>query len=223
MCLRRSASDRRRLGNRRIYSKGSHAVARAFVVVPSDRDDQRRPERAAEYTSPAHRCGSISSLRIRPQSPFPSNARAETDFSRRMGYVPAVDQTSLLYLSLTRCCAAQRLYTTGPRGTTAKRDPKRDLSRLGRAPKCEISHLGTRTQLFAPAPHRGNPGVRRDGPRHGPPLSRQPLWGASATAPGLPFHATDAGSRLGFQRYTRFSRVLTQAPIGHRSSTAALN
>jgi hypothetical protein len=46
----------------------------------------------------------------------------------------AANQTSLLYLSLTRCCAAPALRTIGPRGTT--------------------------TSLVPSAPHRGDPRVR---------------------------------------------------------------
>jgi hypothetical protein len=63
--------------------------------------------------------------------------------SSRTDSTVGVDQTSLLYLSLTRCCAAQTLRTYEPRSTTivpialaphrgdpGARDLKRDFSRL---------------------------------------------------------------------------------------------
>jgi len=59
-----------------------------------------------------------------------SDAISETDSWRRSGSAAPAAQASLLYLSLTGCCAAQAFRTIGPRGTTTGQNPKRDSSRL---------------------------------------------------------------------------------------------
>ena len=100
--------------------------------------------------------------------------------SARIDSTAAADQTSLLYLSLTRCCAAQTLRTIGPRGTTL--------------------------EPIAPAPHRGDPGARD--PKYESGEGFQPLRAARSShstslraGSGLVSQGRDAlaTSRLGFQ------------------------
>ena len=75
---------------------------------------------------------SIARTHVRTDSQ--SRAIVGTDSPRRSDPIATADRASLLYLSLTRCCAAQPLRTIGPRSTT--------------------------TERFPSAPHRGDPGAR---------------------------------------------------------------
>jgi hypothetical protein len=111
---------RRRHGDEWMHCEGSQAAGRAIVAVPSDGDSPRQPGqlRIDETVSQTRNCSLSWHLRLRSQAILPFNAILKTDHCRRIQCVPAVDQASLLYLSLTRCCAAQAFRTIGPRGTT---------------------------------------------------------------------------------------------------------
>ncbi len=83
-------------------------------------------------------CGSRAASLAFPGAGVAGNQQSSHPFVRyhQKNCFPrrTADQASLLYLSLTRCCAAHTLRTSGPRSTT--------------------------TNTLSLAPHRGDPGVR---------------------------------------------------------------
>ena len=115
MCLWRSASNRRRHGDAWMDSESGSAAVDVLVRVPGNRG---RPE-WPRLQWVADRKSALRGRRLQAQHPIPPvPSLPRSDYSRRSASCTAADRASLLYLSLTRCCAAQPLRTLGPRSTT---------------------------------------------------------------------------------------------------------